>query len=163
MKITNIRDICIWKKGSNEVENGKCGRLEISVSDLKEIEKSSEFCERAKQLKLSDLVELAKGKGHDRVVIPILSLEKFRQTDISAMDLLVRSANCLKRQGIFMIEDFAEKVSSFEQIRKFRNCGNKSVMDIVTGVMLLQQNSLNDDQKASYEKLLVKYNETIPA
>ena len=124
MKITNIRDICIWKKGSNEVENDKCGRLEISVHDLKEIIGNSEFSEKAKQLKLPDLVELAVGRGHDRIVIPILSLEKFRQTDISAMDLLVRSVNCLKRQGIFMIEDFAEKISSFEQIRKFRNCGN---------------------------------------
>ena len=57
--------------------------------------------------------------------------EKMGVVEIEALDLLVRSGNWLHRAGFQTIGQLVEAISGPEDSRKIRNCGTKSVDEIV--------------------------------
>ena len=57
-----------------------------------------------------------------------LIMDKNLSKPIEELELSVRSTNCLKRAGIHIVADLVDKTE--EEMKKFRNLGNKSLEEI---------------------------------
>lgn len=69
---------------------------------------------------------------------------------IEALDLSVRSFNSLKRADFHTIGDVAQAVASGRELKGIRNCGAKSVREIMEHLFLYQYNSLTQDRQETY-------------
>lgn len=81
---------------------------------------------------------------------PIYINEKLRSADIEALDLSVRATNCLHRAGYRTIGELVEAIESSEDLRRLRNCGTKSVDEIMQHIFCYQYNQLDTPQKIKY-------------
>lgn len=84
--------------------------------------------------------------------------ESMSDTSIEALDLSVRSYNSLKRAGFNSIGDVVESISSGTELKSIRNCGAKSVREIMEHLFLFQYNSLPADKQDGYLMEAVKMN-----
>lgn len=69
---------------------------------------------------------------------------------IEALDLSVRSSNSLKRADFHTIGDVAQAVASGRELKGIRNCGAKSVREIMEHLFLYQYNSLTPDRRETF-------------
>ena len=69
---------------------------------------------------------------------------------IESLDLSVRSFNSLKRAGFHAIGDVAQAVASGRELKGIRNCGAKSVREIMEHLFLYQYNMLSPDRREAY-------------
>lgn len=69
---------------------------------------------------------------------------------IEALDLSVRSSNSLKRADFHTIGDVAQAVASGRELKGIRNCGAKSVREIMEHLFLYQYNSLTQDRQETF-------------
>ena len=69
---------------------------------------------------------------------------------IETLDLSVRSFNSLKRADFHTIGDVAQAVASGRELKGIRNCGAKSVREIMEHLFLYQYNSLTPDRRETY-------------
>ena len=69
---------------------------------------------------------------------------------IESLDLSVRSFNSLKRAGFHTIGDVAQAVASGRELKGIRNCGAKSVREIMEHLFLYQYNSLPQERQNKY-------------
>ena len=69
---------------------------------------------------------------------------------IEALDLSVRSFNSLKRADFHTIGDVAQAVASGRELKGIRNCGAKSVREIMEHLFLYQYNSLTPDRRETF-------------
>ena len=79
-------------------------------------------------------------------------------TSIEALDLSVRSYNSLKRAGYNSIGDVVDAISTGTELKGIRNCGAKSVREIMEHLFLFQYNSLPADRQDAYLVEVVKMN-----
>jgi len=84
--------------------------------------------------------------------------EKLSATDIEALDLSVRSYNCLKRAGIMTIGDLCNKIHSSTELKTIRNCGSTSVCEIMDKLFGYHFNQLTETKKEQYIKEVVELN-----
>ncbi len=89
---------------------------------------------------------------------PVYMTEKMENTDIDALELSVRSYNCLKRAGIFTIGDLCSKVQGSADLRKIRNCGAKSVAEIMDHLFSYQYGLIRPEEKNRYLKHVCEMN-----
>ena len=69
---------------------------------------------------------------------------------IEALDLSVRSFNSLKRANFHTIGDVAQAVASGRELKGIRNCGAKSVREIMEHLFLYQYNSLTPARQDTF-------------
>lgn len=69
---------------------------------------------------------------------------------IESLDLSVRSFNSLKRADFHTIGDVAQAVASGRELKGIRNCGAKSVREIMEHLFLYQYNSLSPGRQDVY-------------
>ena len=69
---------------------------------------------------------------------------------IESLDLSVRSYNSLKRADFHTIGDVAQAVASGRELKGIRNCGAKSVREIMEHLFLYQYNMLSPDRREAY-------------
>ena len=84
--------------------------------------------------------------------------ESMSDTSIEALDLSVRSYNSLKRAGFNNIGDVVEAISGGTELKSIRNCGAKSVREIMEHLFLFQYNSLPADKQDGYLMEVVRMN-----
>ena len=84
--------------------------------------------------------------------------DKLRSTSIEALDLSPRSINCLHRAGFETIADVVEQIEGVEDLRKIRNCGTKSVNEIMEQLFCYQYMQLRPEKKLAYIAKLIKLN-----
>ena len=84
--------------------------------------------------------------------------DKLRSTSIEALDLSPRSINCLHRAGFETIADVVEQREGVEDLRKIRNCGTKSVNEIMEQLFCYQYMQLRPEKKLAYIAKLIKLN-----
>ena len=84
--------------------------------------------------------------------------EAMSGTAIEALDLSVRSYNSLKRAGYHCIGDVAEAIAAGTELKGIRNCGAKSVREIMEHLFLFQYNSLPVEKQEAYLREVVKIN-----
>ena len=73
-----------------------------------------------------------------------------REAPIEELDLSVRSYNSLKRAGYHTIGDVANAVAGGQELRKIRNCGSKSVLEIMAKLFLYQYYALQPGEREKY-------------
>ena len=81
-----------------------------------------------------------------------------RNTSLEALELGQRSYNCLKRAGYSTIGEVADAISGGNDLKNIRNCGAKSVREIMEQLFLYQYNSLSPDKRSAYLKEVVLLN-----
>ena len=89
-----------------------------------------------------------KKSGKFRFYMNLTSVMK--NEPIESLDLSVRSFNSLKRAGFHTIGDVAQAVASGRELKGIRNCGAKSVREIMEHLFLYQYNSLSPDRQEAY-------------
>ena len=97
-------------------------------------------------INFSELKKLSEGK----LRFPIYLNNKLYETDIDALELSVRASNCLHRAGFSTIGDLVESIDSFDDLRKIRNCGEKSVKEIMQKIFCYQYSQLDGAKKVKF-------------
>ena len=77
---------------------------------------------------------------------------------IEALDLGVRSYHSLKRAGYNSIGEVAEAVASGKELKSIKNCGSKSVREIMEHMFLFQYYSLKPEKRGAYLREVVELN-----
>ena len=80
------------------------------------------------------------------------------ESSIETLELSVRSYNSLKRAGFNTVGQVADAISSGTELKKIRNCGAKSVREIMEHLFLYQYNSLPADKQNDYLLEVVRLN-----
>ena len=89
---------------------------------------------------------------------PIYINEKLRTTELEALELSVRSSNCLHRAGYRTIGELVEAIESSEDLKKIRNCGAKSIDEIMEQLFCYQYCQFDTPQKIKYIKKVLELN-----
>ena len=158
----DIKSLNIWKASSRkDILKGFNKVLSIDVSIRKEICMDSLMNDVCKEIMLlvpnMDFMEIKKRKN-GRFLFPIYINEKLESTDIEALELTVRSSNSLHRAGYKTIADVVNAIVSSEDLKKIRNCGAKSITEIMEKIFCYQYRQLDENSKIRYINKLVDLN-----
>lgn len=85
--------------------------------------------------------------------------DDFHELPIEILDLSERSKNALKRSGIITMQDIAEQISGREDLRRIRNCGAKSVSEIMEKLFLYQIMRISPEKREEYLQECVRKSE----
>ena len=94
-------------------------------------------------------VELREKHG-GRFRFPIYMTDAMHRTGIESLDLGVRAYHSLKRAGIDTIGELAEGIADGVDLKSLRNCGEKSIREIMVHLFLYQYNSLKPERQERY-------------
>lgn len=158
----DIKSLNIWKASSNyNIFRCKDRVLEADVSKRKETimsEKCQKIFEEILTLvPTANFSEIKKNRG-GKLRFPIYINDKLRETDIEALELSVRSSNCLHRVGYKTIGNLVETIESSEDLSRIRNCGAKSVDEIMEQLFCYQYCQLDATQKVKYIHKVLELN-----
>ncbi len=81
-----------------------------------------------------------------------------REKLIDELDLGVRSYHSLKRAGYDRIGELVDDLSAGTELKTIRNCGAKSVREIMEHLFLYQYNSLPEEDRYAYLMEVVRMN-----
>ena len=158
----DIKNLNIWKRtSSSDKLRGFSKELSIDVSTRKEIFMSTLMNEVCKEIMLlvpaMDFMEI-KERRKGKFVFLIYINERLETTDIDALELSVRSSNSLHRAGYKTIADVVKAIESSEDLKKIRNCGAKSIIEIMEKIFCYQYRQLDVNSKIRYINKLVELN-----
>lgn len=158
----NIRNLNIWKEHSRyNIFGCRYKVLEADVSKREET-KMSEKCQKVfdEILKLvpeADFKEIKKRRA-GKLRYPIYINSRLMETELEALDLSARSSNCLHRAGYRTIGELVEAIESSDDLKKIRNCGAKSIDEIMEQLFCYQYSQLETDQKVKYIRRVLELN-----
>jgi len=89
---------------------------------------------------------------------PMYVNEKLMTTDLEALDLSARSSNALHRAGYRTVGELVEAISSSEDLKKIRNCGAKSIAEIMEQLFCYQYSQLSQERKRKFLKRVLELN-----
>ena len=89
---------------------------------------------------------------------PLYMTETMENTGIESLELGVRSYNCLKRAGYSTIGQLAYAIVAGEELKKIRNCGTKSVQEIMERLFVYQYNILKPERRESFLRHVIEMN-----
>ena len=98
-----------------------------------------------------DLHDKVKGGGFR---FPVYIKESYKELDIEALDLSVRSYHCLKRAGYNTIYDLMNGITGRLDLKRIRN----SSREIMESLFLFQYASLKPEQRDWYINKIVQMN-----
>lgn len=101
-----------------------------------------------------ELNERHGGKFHFRLHMN----EQIRNAPLEALELGQRSYNCLKRAGYNTIGELVSAISEGKELKGIRNCGAKSVREIMEQLFLFQYNALQPEHRDQYLLEVVRIN-----
>ena len=158
----DIKKLNIWKVTSHKnILLGFNKVLSIDVSTGKEICMGALMNDVCKEMMLLvpsiDFMEIRQRKN-GRFLFPMYLNEKLESTDIEALELSVRSNNSLHRAGYKTIADVIKAIESSEDLKKIRNCGAKSITEIMEKIFCYQYRQLDVNSKIRYINKLVELN-----
>ena len=84
--------------------------------------------------------------------------EKMSNTPLEALELGQRSYNCLKRAGYSTVGEVADAIIGGRELKGIRNCGAKSVREIMEQLFMFQYNSLRPEKRNDYMSEVVRMN-----
>ena len=100
-------------------------------------------------------------KHGGRFLFQMYPTQEMMKTSIEALDLNVRPYNCLRRRGISTIGEIIKIIEEGGDLKSLRNCGAKSVREIMEKLFLFQYNSLKPERREKYLLEVVRINEEI--
>ena len=101
--------------------------------------------------------EILKAKNY-KIRFSVYETGKFMNSDLENLDLSVRSYNCLKRAGHHTVGDIVNSISSGEDLKRIRNCGTKSVDEIMLHLFAYNYECLSPEMQKKYMSELVMLN-----
>lgn len=116
------------------------------------------FDEISKLVPNADLVEIRE-RRNGQLRFPIYMNSKLNETEIEALELSVRSSNCLHRAGYRTIGELVEAIDSREDLKKIRNCGAKSIDEIMEQLFCYQYGLLDQGKKVRYINRVLELNQ----
>ena len=102
-------------------------------------------------------VELRDRHGR-KFYYPLRLTKQMRETPLEALELSVRSFNCLKRAGYSTVGELVDSISEGKELRSIRNCGARSVREIMEQLFLFQYTSLKTEKRDAYLAEVVRMN-----
>lgn len=158
----DIKNLNIWKASSDHnIFRCKDKVLETDVSKGRETFMSAKcqkvFDEILTLVPTANFSEIKRRRGR-KLRYPIYINERLKTTELDALELSVRSSNCLHRAGYKTIGGLVEAIESSEDLRKIRNCGAKSVDEIMEQLFCYQYNQFDTPQKIKYIKKVLELN-----
>ncbi len=93
---------------------------------------------------------------------PFFLGEALLETDISAMNLKVRSYNCLRRRGWNTVGDIILNISSIDDILQLRQCGRESAGEIIEQLVSLQESLILSSDRLLYQRIFNKLTQGEP-
>ncbi len=83
---------------------------------------------------------------------------KLMNAGIEDLELSVRSYNCLKRAGHHTVGNIVDSISCGEDLKAIRNCGDKSVEEIMFRLFLFNYECLSPEMQKRCMMKLVELN-----
>lgn len=158
----DIKKLNIWKESSRS--NSLIDRYKVLQADVSKREETimSEKCKAIYQeimrlvptANLFEIKERRKGK----IRFPIYINKSLMETNLNALDLSMRSSNCLHRAGFETIGELVEAIESSEDLKRIRNCGAKSIDEIMEQLFCYQYGLIPVDGKVKYIKRVLELN-----
>ena len=155
----DIKKLNIWARTKDE----KCSDIEriLHVASHKEdimSEKNLDlFIEMMRIVPEFDINDIRRRRG-GKMKFPIYINNVLKTMDIDSLDLSVRSNHCLHRAGYRTVADVVESIESSEDLKKIRNCGAKSVDEIMKQLFVYQYTQLTPDRRIRFLKRVVDLN-----
>ncbi len=158
----DIRDLDIWKnQGNNDVFKCRKVVIEDDVSKRKEMSFGMKcekiFKEILELVPNADIMGIKERRG-GKFRFPIYINDKLNATDLDALDLSVRSSNCLHRAGYRTIGELVANINSGDDLKKIRNCGVKSINEIMEQLFCYQYMQIGSERKVAYIKQVLELN-----
>ena len=158
----DIKNLNIWKASSDHnVFRCKDKVLEIDVSKGRETFMSEKcqkvFDEILTLVPTANFSEIKRRRG-GKLRYPIYINEKLKSTELEALELSVRSSNCLHRAGYKTIGELVEAIESSEDLKRIRNCGAKSIDEIMEQLFCYQYSQFDTPQKIKYINKVLELN-----
>lgn len=158
----DIRNLSIWKNRENEYIF-RCREviLEADASKRKEsaISMKTEMVlmDIMEKVPAANLLQIKKQRG-GKLRFPIYINDKLKETNLEALELSVRSGNCLHRAGFTTIGDLVENISGSEDLKRIRNCGTKSVDEIMERLFCYQYMELAPEKREKFIRRVIELN-----
>lgn len=89
---------------------------------------------------------------------PMYLTEKMEEQSIEVLDLTQRSNNCLRRTGINTIGELCDRIRTSSDLKHIRNCGDRSVAEIMDKLFLYQYEHLSESRKVKFIKEVISLN-----
>lgn len=159
----DIKNLNIWKANGNHNIFGYRNKvLETEVSKGRETIMSEKcqnvFNEILALVPTADFSKIKKNRD-GRLRFPVYITDKLKETEIEALELSVRSSNCLHRAGYRTIGQLVEAIETFDDLKKIRNCGDKSVREIMEQLFCYQYCQLDTSRKVKYIHRVLELNQ----
>lgn len=155
----DIRNLNIWKQ-KDEIR-GREVVLEDDVSKRKETFSSMKskpiFEEIMRLVPEADIEGIKKRRGGKFRFLVYLN-ETANTTTIDALELSVRSSNCLHRAGYRTVGELLVKINGSEDLKKIRNCGAKSIDEIMEQLFCFQYKQFTGESKIKYIRKVLEMN-----
>lgn len=158
-----IKNLNIWKASSDYyifryTDKVLYRRLNTKGEEISMSDKCQKvFDEILTLVPTANFSEIKKRRG-GRLRFPIFINEKLRVTDLEALELSVRSINCLHRVGYRTIGDLVEAIESSEDLKKIRNCGAKSIDEIMENLFCYQYCQIDVSGRINYINNVLELN-----
>ena len=118
----------------------------------------SPICMSREKVLLADGLRREETMMAGKFRFPMYVNENLMATELEVLDLSQRSANCLHRAGFQTIGQLVEGIEGSEDLKKIRNCGIKSVNEVMEKLLCYQYEQLDDAGKTKYLKRIAELN-----
>lgn len=105
----------------------------------------------------ADIEEFMKRKS-GKFRFPIYINDKLYDTGIDALNLSVRANNCLENAGYTTVGKLVDKINTREDLRKLRNCGEKTMDEIMEQLFCYQYSQIKEEKKVKYIRRILELN-----
>jgi len=95
-------------------------------------------------------IAMIKSEHQGKLKFPMYVNQQMLESNLTELELSVRSYNCLKRAGYSTIGELVEKINGMEDLKVIRNLGKKSAEEIMLVLMGYQFMNLSVDRKKKY-------------
>ncbi len=94
----------------------------------------------------------------NKICFRVYETDRFMHSDIENLELSVRSGNCLHRAGYRTVGDIVNKISCGEDLRAIRNCGTKSIDEIMLWLFFYNYECLSTEMQKKCVNELAELN-----
>lgn len=158
----DIKNLNIWKE-SSKTNIFLCKEKVLTVDGSKREEtvmsdKSKEiFMEISRLVPDIDLMSIKRKRG-GKLRFPIYINDALNRADLEVLDLSMRSSNCLHRAGYRTVGELVEGIETSEDLKRIRNCGAKSVDEIMDKLFCYQYSLIEQSKRLKYINRVIELN-----
>lgn len=158
----DIRNLNIWKESCRDniflcqkkVLTADGSRKEVTILT----DKCMEVMEKIETIAPGVNFFAIKKRRGGKLRFPMYINKELKETELEILDLSVRSSNCLHRAGYHTIGELVEDIEFSEDLKKIRNCGAKSIDEIMEKLFCYQYTMLDDSKKIKYIQQVLELN-----